>query len=72
MLRSHAGLAPPEKAFTDAAGPARGAESASQRNAMPLFNLAWKKDFFLDGRRQKFAGTGAAADQNPTRDARSR
>jgi cytochrome c peroxidase len=41
----------PEKAFTDGRRTARGAEGdLGTRNAMPLFNLAWKKNFFWDGR----------------------
>lgn len=41
----------PEKAFTDGRRTARGAEGKfGERNSMPLFNLAWKKEFFWDGR----------------------
>ncbi|MEI8289678.1 MAG: MbnP family protein [Verrucomicrobiota bacterium] len=41
----------PEKAFTDGRKTARGAEGAlGPRNTMQLFNLAWKKEFFWDGR----------------------
>ncbi len=41
----------PEKAFTDWRQTARGAEGGSgPRKTMPLFNLAWKKEFFWDGR----------------------
>jgi cytochrome c peroxidase len=41
----------PEKAFTDGRKTARGAEGEfGPRNSMPLFNLAWKKEFFWDGR----------------------
>ena len=41
----------PEKAFTDGRKTARGAEGEfGPRNAMPLINLAWKKEFFWDGR----------------------
>ena len=41
----------PEKAFTDGRRTARGAEGEfGPRNSMPLFNLAWKKEFFWDGR----------------------
>ena len=41
----------PEKAFTDGRKTSRGAEGESgTRNAMPLFNLAWKSGFFWDGR----------------------
>ena len=41
----------PEKAFADERRTARGAEGEfGPRNTMPLFNLAWKKEFFWDGR----------------------
>jgi cytochrome c peroxidase len=41
----------PEKAFTDGRRTARGTEGdLGTRNAMSLFNLAWKKNFFWDGR----------------------
>jgi cytochrome c peroxidase len=41
----------PAKAFTDGRKTARGAEGKfGERNSMPLFNLAWKKEFFWDGR----------------------
>jgi cytochrome c peroxidase len=41
----------PEKAFTDGRRTSRGAEGElGARNAMPLFNLAWKSEFFWDGR----------------------
>lgn len=41
----------PEKAFTDGRKTSRGAEGElGTRNAMPLFNLAWKSGFFWDGR----------------------
>ena len=41
----------PEKAFSDGRRTARGAEGEfGPRNSMPLFNLAWKKEFFWDGR----------------------
>jgi cytochrome c peroxidase len=50
-LQSCADCHLPEKAFTDGRVTARGAEGKSgQRNAMPLFNLAWKSEFFWDGR----------------------
>lgn len=40
-----------ERAFTDGLTASVGAEGKSgRRNAMPLFNLAWKKRFFWDGR----------------------
>jgi len=39
-----------DKAFTDGRVTARGAEGVlGQRNTMPLFNLAWKSQFFWDG-----------------------
>ncbi len=41
----------PEKAFSDGRRTARGSEGEfGPRNTMPLFNLAWKKEFFWDGR----------------------
>ncbi|HWD20426.1 MAG TPA: MbnP family protein [Verrucomicrobiae bacterium] len=41
----------PRLAFTDGRRQSRGAEGAlGERNAMPLFNLAWKRAFFWDGR----------------------
>ena len=41
----------PEKGFTDGRRTARGAEGGiGERNTMPLFNLAWKREFFWDGR----------------------
>jgi cytochrome c peroxidase len=41
----------PEKAFSDGRRTARGAEGGfGPRNSMPLLNLAWKKEFFWDGR----------------------
>jgi cytochrome c peroxidase len=41
----------PAKAFSDGRRASQGAEGKSgTRNAMPLFNLAWKKSFFWDGR----------------------
>jgi len=41
----------PEKAFTDGRRTARGAEGEfGPRKTMPLFNLAWKREFFWDGR----------------------
>ena len=41
----------PEKAFSDGRRTARGAEGElGPRNSMPLFNLAWKREFFWDGR----------------------
>jgi cytochrome c peroxidase len=41
----------PDKAFTDARRLARGAEGKDgTRRVMSLFNLAWKREFFWDGR----------------------
>jgi cytochrome c peroxidase len=41
----------PSKAFTDGLAQSKGAEGMlGTRNAMPLFNLAWKRSFFWDGR----------------------
>jgi cytochrome c peroxidase len=41
----------PDKAFTDGRRTSRGTEGRfGTRNAMPLFNLAWKSEFFWDGR----------------------
>lgn len=40
-----------DAAFTDRLAVSRGIEGrVGDRNAMPLFNLAWKRDFFWDGR----------------------
>jgi cytochrome c peroxidase len=56
----------PEKAFTDGRRTARGAEGDfGTRNAMPLFNLAWKKDFFWDGRAKSLRGQVLQPIQNP-------
>lgn len=49
--QSCAGCHDPQKAFTDGRALSVGAEGrAGQRNAMALFNLAWKRSFFWDGR----------------------
>jgi cytochrome c peroxidase len=41
----------PQSAFADGRKTARGAEGDfGPRNTMPLFNLAWKREFFWDGR----------------------
>jgi cytochrome c peroxidase len=41
----------PQNAFADGRKTARGAEGdLGPRNTMPLFNLAWKREFFWDGR----------------------
>jgi cytochrome c peroxidase len=56
----------PEKAFTDGRRTARGAEGDfGTRNAMPLFNLAWKKDFFWDGRAKSLREQVLQPIQNP-------
>ena len=56
----------PEKAFTDGRRTARGAEGEfGTRNAMPLFNLAWKKDFFWDGRAKSLREQVLQPIQNP-------
>ena len=56
----------PEKAFTDGRKTARGAEGAfGPRNSMPLFNLAWKKDFFWDGRVKSLREQVLQPIQNP-------
>jgi cytochrome c peroxidase len=41
----------PQSAFADSRKTARGAQGDfGPRNTMPLFNLAWKREFFWDGR----------------------
>ncbi|MEI7808792.1 MAG: cytochrome c peroxidase, partial [Verrucomicrobiota bacterium] len=56
----------PEKAFTDGRKTARGAEGAyGERNSMPLFNLAWKKEFFWDGRAKSLREQVLQPIQNP-------
>jgi cytochrome c peroxidase len=55
-----------EKAFTDGRRTARGAEDESgERNTMPLFNLAWKKEFFWDGRARTLRQQVLEPVQNP-------
>ena len=55
-----------EKAFTDARRTARGAEGEfGPRNTMPLFNLAWKKEFFWDGRARSIREQVLQPIQNP-------
>jgi cytochrome c peroxidase len=55
-----------DKAFTDGRKTARGAEGAfGPRNSMPLFNLAWKRDFFWDGRAQSLREQVLQPIQNP-------
>lgn len=56
----------PDKAFTDGRRTARGAErQVGQRNTMPLFNLAWKRVFFWDGRAQSLREQVLEPVQNP-------
>jgi cytochrome c peroxidase len=56
----------PEKAFADNRRIARGAEGKfGTRNVMPLFNLAWKKDFFWDGRAKSLREQVLQPVQNP-------
>jgi cytochrome c peroxidase len=56
----------PDKAFSDGRRMARGAEGEfGTRNAMPLFNLAWKKDFFWDGRAKSLREQVLQPIQNP-------
>ena len=56
----------PEKAFTDGRRTARGAEGAfGPRNSMPLFNLAWKREFFWDGRAKSLREQVLQPIQNP-------
>ena len=56
----------PEKFFTDGRKTARGAEGAfGPRNTMPLFNLAWKKELFWDGRAKSLREQVLQPIQNP-------
>jgi len=56
----------PEKAFSDGRRTARGAEGdLGPRNTMPLFNLAWKKEFFWDGRAKSLREQVLQPIQNP-------
>ncbi len=56
----------PEKAFADARKTARGTEGKlGTRNTMPLFNLAWKKEFFWDGRAKSLREQVLQPIQNP-------
>jgi len=56
----------PEKAFADNRRTARGAEGEfGPRNTMPLFNLAWKKEFFWDGRAKSLREQVLQPIQNP-------
>jgi cytochrome c peroxidase len=56
----------PAKAFTDGLPKSRGAEgNFAARNAMPLFNLAWKTSFFWDGRAASLRQQVLEPIQNP-------
>jgi cytochrome c peroxidase len=56
----------PAKAFTDGRKTARGAEGKfGERNSMPLFNLAWKREFFWDGRAKSLREQVLEPIQNP-------
>lgn len=53
-LQSCADCHSPSLAFTDGHAVATGAEGKpGRRNSMPLFNLAWKREFFWDGRAKR-------------------
>jgi len=55
-----------DKAFTDGRRTARGAEGQfGPRNSMPLFNLAWKQEFFWDGRAKSLRQQVLEPIQNP-------
>ena len=61
-----AGCHAPDKAFTDGRRTARGADGRlGSRNSMPLFNLAWKKEFFWDGRAKSLREQVLQPIQNP-------
>ncbi len=56
----------PDNGFTDGRRTARGAEGKlGPRNTMPLFNLAWKSEFFWDGRAQSLRQQVLQPMQNP-------
>ena len=56
----------PDKAFTDGGKAARGAEDDfGTRNTMSLFNLAWKREFFWDGRESSLREQVLQPIQNP-------
>jgi cytochrome c peroxidase len=56
----------PENAFTDGRRTARGAEGAiGPRKTMPLSNLAWKREFFWDGRAKSLREQVLQPIQNP-------
>ncbi len=55
-----------EKAFADNRRTARGAQGEiGPRNTMPLFNLAWKREFFWDGRAKNLREQVLQPIQNP-------
>ncbi len=55
-----------KSAFTDPRRYSLGVdEQPGTRNAMPLFNLAWKKDFFWDGRAPSLRAQALEPIQNP-------
>jgi cytochrome c peroxidase len=65
-VQSCSGCHLPEKAFSDGRRTALGAEGEfGARNAMPLFNLAWKKEFFWDGRARSLREQVLQPIQNP-------
>ncbi|HEY1662693.1 MAG TPA: MbnP family protein [Verrucomicrobiae bacterium] len=56
----------PDKGFTDGRRTARGAEGElGPRRTMPLFNLAWKQQFFWDGRADSLREQVMGPIQNP-------
>jgi cytochrome c peroxidase len=56
----------PQSAFTDGRRTARGAEGAlGARKTMPLSNLAWKREFFWDGRAKSLREQVLDPIQNP-------
>lgn len=56
----------PEKAFSDNRRVAIGATGETgTRNSMPLFNLAWKREFFWDGRAKNLREQVLEPIQNP-------
>ena len=57
----------PERAFTDRRRVSLGAEGeAGTRHALPLFNLAWKRAFFWDGRAASLREQVLLPIQNPS------
>ena len=57
----------PKRAFTDGLRVSVGAEAIlGRRNAMPLFNLAWKRQFFWDGRSPRLRDQVLNPIQDPT------